>query len=160
MKQRLHTIAIAGLAIALMGAPGIAQQTGDAVAWSSTAVPAKAADGRPVYRLKFTGRITPGYIVYGSDFEAELGPNPTRVRFEPAGAVTTQESLQSSGTKKGKDKAFNTEYTYFEGEAKLSQLVAVAPGTKRVTGTIRGQTCHEADGTCTLFRASFDIPLP
>lgn len=160
MKPRLHTIALAALAIAMAGAPGSAQQTGDAVVWSSTAVPAKAADGTPLYRLEFTGRIAPGYIIYGSDFEAELGPNPSRVRFEPADAVSTRESLQSTGTKKGTDKAFNTDYTYFEGEARLSQLVAVAPGTRRVAGTIRGQTCREADGTCALFRASFDIPLP
>lgn len=145
--------------IALAALPALAQSP-DAVTWTSTAVPTKAADGSAAWRLEFTGRIKPGYIVYGSDFEANLGPNPTRVRFEPAAAVTPGDSLKSVGTKKGKDKAFNTDYTYFEGEAKLSQVITVAPGTRRVTGTLRGQTCHEADGTCTLFRSAFDIPLP
>lgn len=123
-------------------------------------MPVKAADGTALYRLEFTGRIKPGYIVYGSDFESSLGPNPTRVRFESAESVTAREPLRSAGTRPGKDKAFNTAYTYFEGEAKLSQLVAVPAGARRVVGTLRGQTCHEVDGTCTLFRSGFDIPLP
>jgi hypothetical protein len=148
------------LLLASLALPVAAQQSNDAVTWTSTAVRTQAGDGSAVYRLEFTGRIAAGYIVYGSDFEANLGPNPTRVRFEPAEAVTPRDSLRSTGTKKGKDKAFNTDYTYFEGEARLSQLVAVPAGARRITGTLRGQTCHEADGTCTLFRSSFDIPLP
>lgn len=159
MKFRWRILAALSLA-ALGGSSVTAQQASDAVAWTSKAAPTKDADGAQLYRLEFTGRITPGYIVYGSDFKADLGPNPTRIRFEPAAAVTARDSLKSAGTKKGKDKAFDTDYTYFEGEARLSQLVAVAPGTKRVTGTLRGQTCYEADGTCQLFSAPFDIALP
>jgi opacity protein-like surface antigen len=148
------------LAAALLAAPLAAVHAADAVQWSTTVTPVKAADGSTQYRLDFTGRITPGYIVYGSDFESGLGPNPTRVRYEPAAAVTPRERLLSTGARKGTDKSFNTPYTYFEGEAKLSQVVTVAAGARTVTGTIRGQTCHEADGTCQLFRASFELPLP
>lgn len=130
-----------------------------AIHWVTAAVPVKTT-GERLFRLEFTGRIAPGYIVYGSDFEAELGPNPTRLRFTTKEGVTARDALKSAGTKKGKDPAFNTDYTYFQGEARLSQLVAVAPDVKQVAGTIRGQTCYEADGTCQLFTAPFEIALP
>jgi opacity protein-like surface antigen len=152
--------ALMTLSLTMLAALPALARAADAVTWTTTAVPVKTADGSQAWRLEFTGRIDPGYIIYGSDFEANLGPNPTRVRYEPADAVKPADTLKSAGTRKGKDKAFNTDYTYFEGEAKLSQVITVAAGTRKVTGTLRGQTCHEADGTCTLFRAPFDISLP
>lgn len=132
----------------------------DAVSWTSSAVAVNAPAGERLYRLQFNARIAPGYIVYGSDFSADIGPNPTRVRFTAKDSVTTRETLQSAGTRKGKDEQLKIEYTYFEKQAQLSQLVAVAPDVKSVAGTIRGQTCHEADGTCTLFSAPFEVKLP
>lgn len=139
----------------------LAQTAGPAaVSWTNTAAPVSAPGGERAYRLQFSGRIAPGYIVYGSDFQSALGPNPTRLRLDNKEGVTPRESLQSSGSRKGKDKAFDSDYTYFEGEARLSQLVTVAPGVTRITGTLRGQTCYEADGTCQLFSAPIDIALP
>jgi hypothetical protein len=132
----------------------------DAVAWKSSAVAVKSADGGKLYRLQFEGHIAPGYIIYGSDFEAGLGPNPTRLRLDAKEGITARDKLQSAGTKAGKDAAFNSAYTYFEGAANLSQLVAVADGVKSVAGTLRGQACHESDGTCTLFSVHFEVPLP
>lgn len=137
-----------------------AQQPPAAVQWSNTARPVQSASGERLYRLEFTGRIAPGYIIYGSDFEANLGPNPTRLRLEAKQGVVANSKLQSTGTRAGTDKAFKTPYTYFEGEAKLSQVVTVAAGVTRVAGTLRGQTCYETDGTCALFSTRFDIPLP
>jgi thiol:disulfide interchange protein DsbD len=155
----LH-VAAAALLLAFTGAAISQQPPTDSVQWSNSAVPVPGANGERVFRLQFNGRIAPGYIVYGSDFEANLGPNPTRLRLDAKEGVAANGKLLSAGTKAGKDKAFNSAYTYFEGEAQLSQLVAVAPGVKNVAGTIRGQTCYEADGTCQLFSARFDVALP
>ncbi len=110
------------------------QPPGDAVAWKSSAVAVKSADGGKLYRLQFEGHIAPGYIIYGSDFETALGPNPTRLRLDAKEGITAKDKLQSTGTKAGKDPAFNSAYTYFEGAANLSQLVAVTEGVKNVAG--------------------------
>lgn len=155
--NRRH-FATVGVLLAL-GLGAQAQNANPALSWNTSAEPVKSASGERLYRLQFAGRITPGYIVYGSDFKANLGPNPTRVRFKADSGITAQGALESVGTHKGTDKAFKTDYTYFDGEAKLSQVVAVAEGTTRLTGTLVGQTCHEADGTCALFQERFDIPL-
>lgn len=157
--DRRH-LAAAGLLLALGVAAHAQTSPNPALAWTTTAEPVKSATGERLYRLQFSGRITPGYIVYGSDFKANLGPNPTRLRFKADSGITPQGALQSTATHKGTDKAFKTDYTYFEGEARLSQVVNVAQGTGRITGTLVGQTCHEADGTCQLFQERFDIPLP
>ncbi len=163
--MRLRTLpSLQAAATALLlafAAAAISQQPPAAsVQWTNSAVPVQGANGERLYRLQFNGRIAPGYIVYGSDFEGALGPNPTRLRLDAREGVAANGKLLSAGTKAGKDKAFNSAYTYFEGEAQLSQVVAVAAGVKNVAGTIRGQTCYEADGTCQLFSAKFDVALP
>lgn len=158
MKRQLLTVAGLGL---LACCTAVAQQAANEVAsWNTTVAAVKSPSGAKLYRLQIDGRISPGYVVYASDFKAELGPNPTRLRFAPDSGVTAQGDLQSTGTHLGKDKSFNVDYTYFEGEAKLSQVVAVAAGTQKIVGTLRGQTCYEADGTCALFTARIDVPVP
>jgi thiol:disulfide interchange protein DsbD len=158
MDMNRRHFAAASLLLAL-GLAAHSQEATSPLAWTTGVEPVKSVSGERLYRLQFTGRITPGYIVYGSDFKANLGPNPTRLRFKADGGITPQGALQSTATHKGTDKAFKTDYTYFEGEAKLSQVVAVAAGTGKITGTLVGQTCHEASGTCALFQERFEIPL-
>lgn len=129
------------------------------VVWSASAEAVAAQGNERRYRLTLTGNIAGGYIVYGSDFKAELGPNPTRLRFDASQPVTTIDALQSSGTRKGHDKELKVDYTYFEKQALLTQVVTVAPNATKIVGTVVGQTCHEADGTCELFRSRFEVPL-
>jgi hypothetical protein len=156
-----HCAAFAGLLLAMASLVSQAQDADSKpLAWTTSVAPAGSAGSERLYRLQFAGRITPGYIVYGSDFKANLGPNPTRLRFKADSGVRPQGALESVATHKGTDKAFRTDYTYFEGEAKLTQVVAVASGADRISGTLVGQTCHEASGTCALFQERFDIPLP
>lgn len=159
MNIRPLAVATALLAFAVHAGAQV-QASSEAVTWSTQAVAVQSANGERLYQLQFRGRIRDGYIVYGSDFSGELGPNPTRLRLDANQPVKLQDSLQSTGTRPGKDKAFDTVYTYFEGEARLSQVVAVEPGATRVTGTLRGQTCYLTDGTCQLFNTRFEIPLP
>ncbi len=109
--------AAVGLLLALSFAAVSQQQppSVEAVQWSNTAVAVKSDQGERLYRLQFNGSIKPGYIIYGSDFEANLGPNPTRLRLEAKEGVTLGSKLESTGTKAGKDPAFKTPYTYFQG---------------------------------------------
>jgi len=150
------------LAAALLAAlPALtpAQEADNIISWQWTALPAAFAADR-VYELHFTGSIAGGYIVYGSDFQVDIGPRPTRLKLDAPEAVTPRGSLQSAGTHRRVDPVFKGEYSYFDGKARLTQQVAVKSGVTRVSGTIRGQTCREADGTCALFNQRFEIDLP
>lgn len=153
-----RSLVAAGLLLAI-SLNAAAQHPPESVQWTHTASAVKSDKGERLYRLEFTGNIAPGYVIYGPDFEANLGPNPTRLRLEAQEGVTANSKLESVGTRAGTDKAFKTPYTYFQGQAKLSQVVAVAPGVTHVAGTLRGQTCYETDGTCALFNVRFDVPL-
>jgi hypothetical protein len=82
-----------------------------------------------------------------------------RVKFETP-EVVPQGSLRSTGTRRRLDPVFKGEYSYFQGAAQLSQQIQVKSGVSRVSGTLRGQTCREADGTCSLFSRRFEIDLP
>lgn len=149
------------LLLAVLSTAALSQEPlAEPVTWTASAEPVKTSGGERLYRLRIDGRIAPGYIVYGSDFKVELGPNPTRLRFAADSGITARGALESTGTHQGKDPSFKVDYTYFEGRARLAQLVAVAAGTPVIVGTIVGQTCREADGTCTLFRARLETRLP
>jgi hypothetical protein len=156
MKCR-NLIAAALLVVVPALAPS--QEADEIVNWRWTAVPTPSASER-VYELRFNASIAGGYIVYGSDFQVDIGPRPTRLKFDAPEAVTPRGSLQSAGTHRKLDPVFKGEYSYFDGKAQLTQQVAVKNGVSRVSGTIRGQTCREADGTCALFNQRFEIDLP
>lgn len=153
--RRRHLLAALLLAIPASAIP----QEEQVIDWTWNAVAAPGQADQKRYDLHFKGSIASGYIVYGSDFEVDIGPRPVRLKFD-APEVTAQGSLQSAGTRRRLDPVFKGEYSYFQGTAQLSQQIAVKGGVSRVTGTIRGQTCREADGTCSLFSRRFEIDLP
>lgn len=153
----MKRIALSLAALVALSASFVAipQAADSPVEWNALAV--KGTQSR-TYELRFTGRIAGGYIVYASDFSIDVGPRPARLRL--ADDVTARGTLQSSGAHSRKDPAFNGEYRYFEGEAQLSQQVFVKDGVTHARGTLVGQACREADGTCSLFNQKFEIALP
>jgi len=154
--ERRHLLAALLLAIPVSAIP----QEEQVIEWTWNAVASTdQSAGERRYDLHFKGSIGSGYILYGSDFEVDIGPRPVRLKFD-APEVTPRGSLQSTGTRRRLDPVFKGEYSYFQGTAQLSQQITVKNGVSHVTGTIRGQTCREADGTCALFSRKFDLPLP
>ena len=158
MQRRTLFAAMAVTAATLAFAGFAHAQERDLLDWSWTAEPVNSAGPQRTYRLEFEARIAEGFIIYGSDFAAELGPRPTRLRFDQPD-VKAEGPLVSLNTQRRTDKVFKTEYTYFDGKAHLAQTVVVPSGASRLTGTIQGQTCDETDGTCALFSRKFDIDL-
>jgi hypothetical protein len=128
----------------------------DALEWSWSIEPG-AGDA---YTLVAVAKIATGYIVYGSDFKGDIGPRPSRLKFDPASGGQPDGALASVAPKRRTDKTLGTEYSYFADRAEFRQRLRRPAGAKRVTGRIEGQTCYETDGTCALFRQSFDLPLP
>lgn len=154
MHRRQFIAALGGLAALPLAAAG----DNPVLDWRWRAEPVESDAAPRRYRLLLEARISEGYIIYGSDFEADLGPRPTRLRLSDAEALPVG-GLRSVDARRRTDKVFRTEYTYFDGVAQLEQVVEVKPGVTRLSGEIRGQTCHEADGTCALFVQRFEVPL-
>jgi len=107
----------------------------------------------------FTAAIPDGWILYSSDFKAELGPRAARFKFEPNDAVQVVGEIEAVKSSRRTDKNFGIEYAYFTKRAEFRQRVRIASGAASVSGQINGQTCQEVDGLCTLFKQPFQIQM-
>lgn len=115
-----------------------------------------AAVGEEV-EIIITAQIAPHWIVYSSDFKAELGPQPTRLVLEAADAFRPVGEFSSVGAQRKKDKTWDTEFGYFERRAEFRQKVKILQPAPVIAGRITGQLCNERDGTCTLFEQAFKL---
>jgi hypothetical protein len=128
----------------------------EALQWQLSVVPATAKAGDEV-ELVFAADIAPGWILYASDFEAELGPRPARFTFEPGAEVELIGPVQAVRSLRRTDKTWNTEYSYFEKRAEFQQKARLIKAAGTVSGRIDGQTCYETTGLCALFRKEFRL---
>lgn len=154
----MHALTRAAFALlglcALLSPAASASETAP-VQWTF-ALARPAAIGEEV-DLIITARIAPDWIVYSSDFKADLGPQPTRLvlgasdTFQPIGDLT------SVSPKRKKDPTWDTEFGYFEQRAEFRQRIKVLKPALALTGQIRGQLCNEHNGTCTLFDHPFKL---
>jgi hypothetical protein len=127
-----------------------------ALQWQLSVVPATARPGDEV-ELVFAADIATGWILYASDFEAELGPRPARFTFEPGAEVELIGPVKAVRSLRRTDKTWNTEYSCFEKRAEFRQKARLIKGSGTVSGRIDGQTCYETTGLCALFRKEFRL---
>jgi hypothetical protein len=130
----------------------------EALAWKLSVVPVDAKAGEEV-ELVFAAAVAEGWIVYASDFEAELGPRPARFTFEKSAEVELIGPVRAVNSLRRTDKTWNTEYSYFEKRAEFRQKARLLKDAATVTGRIDGQTCYETTGLCALFRKPFRLQV-
>lgn len=144
-------LSLAVLALVAAIPVGAEDTAAEAVKWSWQVVPEDARPGDEA-ELVLSASIAPQWVVYSSDFKAELGPQPTRLKTRPQAAVELIDGLRSVGAERKKDQELNIEYGYFSGRAELRQRVRLPADGSPVEALLVGQACHEADGTCHLIR--------
>lgn len=126
--------------------------------WQWRVEPASTRSGDEV-ELVFTAELPDGFILYASDFKAELGPRPAKVSFESNDAIEITAPLQAIKSQRRTDKTFGTEYSYFAGHAEFRQKARLLKNEGSVKGRIDAQTCQEKNGLCILVRETFAIDL-
>ena len=129
-----------------------------ALAWQWRLEPLDAKVGDEA-EIVFSAQIPAGFILYASDFKAELGPRPAKIVFDTNDAVEVKGPLAAVKSQRRTDKTFGTEYSYFEQRAEFRQKIRVLKGDTIVSGRIDGQTCQEKDGLCTLIKQPFKLEL-
>jgi hypothetical protein len=149
-------LAIALLALISAIPVGAEEDAARAVRWSWQLVPGDAQPGTEA-ELVLVAHIAPHWVVYSSDFAAELGPQPTRLKKKPQSTLQLTEPLRSIGAQRRKDEQLNIEYGYFAERAELRQRLRLPTDGSPVEATLVGQACHEADGTCHLIRQDLSI---
>jgi len=149
-------LAIALLALISTIPVGAQEEVSQAVQWNWQLVPADAKPGSEA-ELVLVAKLAPKWIVYSSDFKAEIGPLPVRLKRPQTSSTELVDSLVSVGAKRKQDPDLKIEYGYFSEHAELRQKVKVPQDGSPVQATLSGQACYEADGTCHLFRQDVTI---
>ena len=146
------------LAAATDSTPQPGASLSDTLRWSVQVTPTHPQPGDTV-ELVFTADIASGWILYSSDFSAEIGPRPARFSFEPTPGLELVDGVRAVKALRRKDKTWKAEYAYFEQRAEFRQKVKLTAPVKTITGRIDGQTCFEENGLCQLFRKTFTTSL-
>jgi hypothetical protein len=149
-------MAIALLALISTIPVGAEEDAAQAVQWSWQLEPRDARPGDEA-ELVLLARIAPQWVVYSSDFELEIGPQPTRLRKKPQSTLQLTEPLRSIGAHRKKDAGLNVEYGYFAERAELRQRLRLPADGSPIEVTLNGQACYEANGTCHLIRQDVRI---
>lgn len=126
------------------------------VRWSVALSKAAPKVGEEI-ELIVTAEIAPKWIVYSSEFKADLGPQPTDFVFAASDSFRPVGPLVPVAPRRGKDKTWETEYTYFSERAEFRQKVKVLAPKLGGEVQIKGQLCNERDGTCTLFKETLKL---
>jgi thiol:disulfide interchange protein DsbD len=144
------------LAFVLSGAVAAEEDPANAVRWTWQLEPADATPGTEA-ELVLIAEIAPAWVVYSSDFKAEIGPQPARLVAAAESTSDLLGPLRSVDAQRKRDDSLDIEYGYFSVRAELRQRVRVPPAGAALVATLRGQACHETDGTCHLLRQPIRI---
>lgn len=156
--MRLRHLLLAALATLISSTAVNATDADTAVKWQWRLEPTAVKPGDDA-EIVFSAAIPDGFILYSSDFSAELGPRPARFSFDARDGIEIKGPISAVASKRKKDTVFGSEYRYFANRAEFRQKVRVLKNDTTLTGRIDGQTCQEKDGVCLLFKEPFSIRL-
>jgi hypothetical protein len=149
--------AVALLALISAIPVGAEEDPARAVQWSWTLQPADAKPGSEA-ELVLVAELASHWVVYSSDFKAEFGPLPARLKKKkPQSTALLVDGLRSISASRKKDESLNIEYGYFAGRAELRQRLKLPADGSPAELTLNGQACNESDGTCHLIRQDIRV---
>jgi hypothetical protein len=155
LSRLFIVLAVTGMSLFASSHSLAQEDAAQAVRWSWRLDPADAAPGTEA-DLVIQATLAPDWVFYSSDFKAPVGPRPARLVAIPGSPLDFLGPLRSIEAKRKRDTSLDIEYGYFSHRAELRQRVRV-PADGRLATTLRGQACHEADGTCHLIRQDISI---
>jgi hypothetical protein len=153
MRVVLAIILLALIAAVPVGAE---EDVAQAVQWNWHLVPENATPGSEA-ELVVLADLAPHWVVYSSDFKAEIGPLPARLKRAPKSQLELLDSLRSIGAKRKQDPDLDVEYGYFSERLELRQRVRLPQDGAPLEAVLSAQACFETDGTCHLIRQNITI---
>ncbi len=105
--------------------------------------------------LIFKATIDPGWYLYSSDFDADLGPTLTEITLQPNATFEKVGKLTPIKPKKKFDEIWQGDITYFIAKAEFRQTVRVLQPNPVIKASAIYQTCSEVSGLCVLGNNDF-----
>lgn len=134
----------------------LGQDLKDISRWKVSLSKTGAKAGEQV-EVVFSADIDKNWKLYSSDFKGDIGPLPTEFAFNPNNAYQLVGDIQAVKPLKAVDPTWDKAYTYFVDKAEFRQTIRVAKAGGKVSGTIKGLLCSNADGLCVPFKESFEV---
>lgn len=100
--------------------------------------------------LIFKATITPGWYLYSSDFDPDLGPTLTEITLTPDASFEKMGKLKPINSKKKFEEVWQGNVTYFMGKAEFRQTVRILKENPVIKAAANYQTCSEISGLCVL----------
>ncbi|MCY7349224.1 MAG: thioredoxin family protein [Cytophagaceae bacterium] len=152
----LKKILLANLFLSLLVVNASAQVLTPAT-WSWKAGKSNAKVGETV-EIVFMASINPGWHVFSSDQDPNVGPLPTIVEFKKNKTFALVGTLRPVGNPiQKKDEIFDGPVRYFQSRAEFRQKVKILGVKPILEGSISGQACTDEDGRCVPLNEDFKI---
>lgn len=105
----------------------------------------------------FDVKIEDKWYLYSSDFDPNLGPVVTVIKFEANDTYELIGGVEPIGASQKYDSLWEGEYTYFKKHGEFRQKIKVLKDQFEIKGTYEYQVCSDVDGKCILFDDEFSL---
>ena len=105
--------------------------------------------------LVFKANIDPGWYMYSSDFDPDLGPMLTEITLTPDASYKKVGGLKPVKPRKKYEKIWDGYVTYFEGKGEFRQTVLILQENPVIQAAATYQTCSNVTGLCVLGNDDF-----
>ena len=105
----------------------------------------------------FKATIDPGWYLYSSDFDADLGPTLTEITLTPHPAFEKVGKLKPINPKKKFEEVWQGDVTYFTGKAEFRQTIRILKENPIIKAAAHYQTCSNLTGLCVLGDKEFTL---
>lgn len=124
--------------------------------WSWTLSKPNPAVGETVDVI-FTITTDKTWHHFASDFDPNVGPIVTTIKFKPSNSYELVGNLKSVNPIKKHDEIFDGDVSYFEGKGELRQSIKILKENPTIEGTHDGQACSDATGQCVPVKGKFKL---
>lgn len=102
-------------------------------------------------------QLPDSWVIYGCDFDPNLGPIVSEVTFSDPKGYQPSGSLSNPGAKRKMDDVWGGEITYMSGRAEFRHKIVITSDSPEIRLNLRYQICSEVTGICVMKNHSLSV---
>ncbi|WP_281616135.1 thioredoxin family protein [Flammeovirga sp. SubArs3] len=124
------------------------------VTWSASLSNNEPKVGETI-EVTFKAKIKDGWYLYSNDFDPDLGPMLTTVKYSENNTYEVVDALKAIHPKKKYDDLWEGDVTYFKKEGTFTQKIKILNKDFKIEVSVSGQSCSDETGQCIPLEKSF-----